>query len=136
MIYFSGVRILPKGSHKSGGPINSNTRTNEVPGNIQKWCRGLTTACRTSLVVTSDCHRFELGRYTKTTPLVHENHRTNAQIPPHQCTNTTALMHKYHLTNWKENSRTAIYFLYLRYRFVYQSLEAVSHSNLVLVNTS
>ena len=24
MIYFSAVRILPKGSHKSGGPINRN----------------------------------------------------------------------------------------------------------------
>ena len=32
MIYFSGVRILPKGSHTSGGPINRNTSPANLSG--------------------------------------------------------------------------------------------------------
>ena len=33
MIYFSEVRILPKGSHKSGGPINRNSESSGLFGN-------------------------------------------------------------------------------------------------------
>ena len=39
VIYFSGVRILPKGSHKSGGPINRNTH---IGRSFRSRCRPTT----------------------------------------------------------------------------------------------
>ena len=47
MMNFSGVRILPKGSHKSGGAINRNIRAPR-PGNAPNYTRALNLNARST----------------------------------------------------------------------------------------